>query len=116
MTGKRAIQTDAYILDPAFFIPEGVKEFKYVDSSEVTSYESGEDFVSDFTGELPTDGGIENPEEPIPNENLAPSYGFAVVDQVLRTKKNGTQVVDLIVRVDSVGENATHEFRIIEVD
>lgn len=115
MTEKRAIQTDAYILDPAFLIPDGVKEFKYTDVTEVTETEIGEDFSTDFVGQLPDDGGIIDPEvpEPDPTEE-GPTYGFRVVEQILRVKKNGDEVVDLIVRVDNVGPNATHEFRIVE--
>jgi hypothetical protein len=106
---KRSVRRTETILDPAFFIPEGVDELVYDDNDEFSSEE--EELLLDDTDVLDPDIiiGDETTDDsaavPVPED-------ITIVSQKLGTGPGGQQVVDVVVNVKNIAGVEKFEFRI----
>lgn len=94
---KPVASRDKTVIDPAFYIPEGLEnEFVY---AENTNYVSDEELdVSEFTSDE-----FVGDEDDFDNESTIPVPDAPVVIlQTIRTAPGGTQVVDVIVEVEDI--------------
>lgn len=111
MTIRRSANNDEVIVNPLFPIPEGLRDFVYSDREfpfdpDVNSATSDTEDVS-----LGEEGEGEEEQE-VP----AVPKTFKVVKQTIRTKADGSQVVDLTVEVEYVKGAEKYEFRITNKD
>lgn len=116
---SNSIKRDQHVLDPMFLIPDGMDEFVYdenedtggsdddlEDDTTIAATESGvvDDFeVVDEGDEGYNGGGVETPEI------------LGIVSQTIRTKDDGSQVVDVIVEVEDIPGVSKYEVRVAKV-
>lgn len=109
-------KTNETIVDPAFYIPDGVVEMHY-DDSDVIGSDNGfagddqEDVFVEFDGDIyiVDDDSIDS------DEFLEVPDNFTIISQTIRTAPGGTQVIDLVAEVDDVAGDVTYEYRITKV-
>lgn len=110
---------DKRYVDPMFYIPEGIEDevWAYRTDGEITTdtedFETFEgdafdDFVdSDVT--IIDEGDASEDDAPMSIDNLT------VVSQTLRRGSDGSQVVDIVVEIDTVPGTTKYEFRVTKV-
>lgn len=97
---KAPVKRVETVLDPTFFIPEGVDEYVYDPSYQDGPEDEGE-------GDIPQDDTPDAPE--VPDE-------FTIISQTIRGIGGGKQVVDVVAEVP-VGNNVVRiEYRLTKVD
>lgn len=112
---RKPIVREETVVDPLFPIPPGVLEFTYAardfpfDPDADRYYSDGEDVSID---EDDTPGGAEDEERSKPRTPRS----FRVIKQNVRTRTDGSQVVDLTVEVETVPFADRYEFRITNND
>ena len=112
MTNRRSVNDDVVIINPLFPIPEGLRDFTYEDREfafdpDTDKYENDTDDVS---------VGSEDGEEEEPEAVPAVPKTFSIIKQTIRTKADGSQVVDLTVEVEAVKGAEKYEFRLTNKD
>jgi hypothetical protein len=88
-------------VSPIFNLPDGLLDYEYEDFYNPTGFVDYDDEV--LVDEQPI-GGL-----PTPN-------ALTVVEQIIRTLPDGSQVVDVVVEVDDVEGAVKYEFRIVKAD
>lgn len=115
---KRREFTETSILDPMFYLPEGLRGVDYSEdeldlaqeTDELTTQEifGDEDYIED-EGYVVDDADMELAEDvDSPNE-------LTVIEQIIRTLPNGMQVVDLVIDVETVADAIDYDFRVVKV-
>lgn len=111
MTIRRSANHDEVIVNPLFPIPEGLRDFTYEDRE--FPFDPEVDKASSDTEDVSIGEEGEGEED---DEIPAVPTTFRVVKQTIRTKADGSQVVDLTVEVESVDGAEKYEFRLTNKD
>lgn len=139
MALKRINQKTKSKIDPMFYIPDGIEELEYLD----TSLEEDETDLSDDDDDIDA-GGVVSPtppkkkdtkkpnkkpkkkapkKKPVPkkkgkgepnknNDKLGTPKTLVIVKQTVTTRTDGSQVVDVVVDVDKIMKADKYEFRV----
>lgn len=136
MANRRIIRTPKNVVNPMFFIPDGVEDMEY--SQDATGLAG--DTVEDDDGEVeivgpqpapptPTKTSVPKAPKPKPKKTVKPKpktkakkgddggdiaipRTFKIVTQKINTRTDGSQFVDLVVEVDSIPKATGYEFRV----
>lgn len=109
MTNRKTVNKDVVYIDPRFPIPEGLLDFVYDDRE--FPFDPDVDPASADTEDASTDG-FDDGDDELPEVPKS----FKVVNQKIRTKDDGSQVVDITVEVEKVKGATKYEFRITNKD
>jgi hypothetical protein len=95
-----------YAIDPIFYVPEEMDDYVY---DEVF-----DDEIEPPQGGFLDSGVVIYPPEPGESEpaTLATPENLQIVQQIIRTSADGTQVVDVVFSVEDVPGAVTYEFRL----
>lgn len=112
MTIRRSANNDVVIVNPLFPIPEGLRDFTYEDRE--FPFDPDVDSATADTEDVSVGGEEGEGEE----EDVVPAVPktFKIIKQTIRTKADGSQVVDLTVEVESVQGAEKYEFRLTNKD
>lgn len=111
MTIRRSAIHDEVIVNPLFPIPEGLRDFIYSDRE--FPFDPDVDAATADTEDVSLGEEGEGEEE---DEVPTAPRTFKIVKQTIRTKKDGSQVVDLTVEVEAVMGAEKYEFRLTNKD
>lgn len=97
------------VVDPSFYIPDGVTEFVHEEYSTVvtTPEEDSDEFLTDDSALME-----ETLEDTIDEDEIIPVPEIIGVSQILRTSPGGQQVVDVTVEVEDIPGYTKYELRI----
>jgi len=145
MAVRRTTQTGPIEVDPMFYIPEGVIDFKYVEKDEDTGDDAedsgGATVISptptpdsptvvkppkkDATTKKPSEKDKKKDTKPKPGDkdrmekvipDVAVPKGLKVVEQHIHTHPDGSQTVDVVLEVDKVAGADYYELRVTRRD
>lgn len=117
---KRSVVNGQGILDPMFHIPEGLNEFTYINPDDylidtVSDEESSSDpYAYEVTDDVDAEDDSFIVEDDIDYyERPASIDELTVVQQIIRTQPDGSQVVDVIVEVEDIPGVSVYDFRVV---
>lgn len=104
---EKSVSSQPTVIDPMFFIPDGVEDFVYSENERnlesVPEEETGDDsFVTD-------EGGVNYFDGPDTPDILG------VVSQTLRTTNTGAQVVDVVIEVEDIPGLSKYDYRVTKI-
>lgn len=111
---KKSVAPGKKLLDPMFYIPEGVDGFAYSEDEtfEQNDSDSGDSSVSDSFGD---DGYEDFSTLPFEDGPDTPEIIGIINPQRIRRTPSGQQVVDVIIEVTDVAAAANYEIRVTKI-
>lgn len=112
---KRALQNSKTVIDPMFFIPEGVEEVVHGEGSTSANDVEDDDLGSSGSEEYGEDDSeyagdtVDYSEAP-----ETPQIIGVITPQVIRATDTGAEVVDVILEIDDVVAD-DYEFRVTKI-
>lgn len=106
-------------INPNFAVPEGLEAFTYGDVDEIEELEfiertsDDEAQLDDIFYEFED---VEDSEEPVDSDDSpgTPQI-YGIISQTIRTSDTGTQVVDVVLDVETIDDTTKYDIRIVPV-